>query len=178
MGRDKLSAPLAGRSPLERLADLLHDRTVWLVTSRSSSALYAGQFPSATIVVNDTPERGMTSSFRAALTLVGDCDPVGVVLGDKPLLSRVTLERLENAAVETPCDVVYPQSRDGEPGHPVYLSRRALGVVENLPDGDTLRMLRETPELGTLAVPCDDAGAYIDIDTEEDWSRAERLELG
>jgi CTP:molybdopterin cytidylyltransferase MocA len=175
MGRDKLSIPLGGSSPLERLSRLLAGRSVVLVSSRRHVAEYASQIPTATVIVNESPQNGMTSSFRVAVPFLADCDRVGVVLADKPLLLRTTLERLENDVAIAPSDVIYPRSDPGEPGHPVYLSRRAIEAVTRLPDGDTLRALRNDATLSKLAIPCDDPGAYLDIDTEEDWVAAELL---
>jgi CTP:molybdopterin cytidylyltransferase MocA len=173
MGRDKLSMPLGGRSPLERLSRLLVGRAAVLVSSEGHRAEYASQIPTATVVVNESPQNGMTSSFRVAVPFLDDFDRVGVVLADKPLLLRTTLERLESDVASATSDVVYPRSEAGEPGHPVYLSRRAVEAVTRLPDGDTLRALRNDAMLSTLAIPCDDPGAYLDIDTEEDWVAAE-----
>jgi CTP:molybdopterin cytidylyltransferase MocA len=133
--------------------------------------------PSAAVAVNSSPQNGMTSSFRVAVPLLADCDRVGIVLADKPLLLRTTLERLEREVEDTTSDVIYPRSAAGEPGHPVYLSRRAIDAAMRLPDGDTLRALRKDPTLSSLAIACDDRGAYVDIDTESDWVAAERLAL-
>jgi CTP:molybdopterin cytidylyltransferase MocA len=175
MGRDKLSIPLAGSTPLERLSRLLVGRAVVLVSSQRHLADYTAQIPAATVVVNESPQNGMTSSFRVAIPFLDDCDRVGVVLADKPLLLRTTLERLEDHVANATSDVIYPQSDAGEPGHPVYLSRRAIEAATRLPDGDTLRTLRNDATLSTRGIPCDDPGAYLDIDTEEDWVAAERF---
>jgi CTP:molybdopterin cytidylyltransferase MocA len=175
MGRDKLSIPVGGGSPLERLSRLLVGRAVVLVSSERHLAEYTSQIPAATAIVNDSPQNGMTSSFRVAVPFLGDCDRAGVFLADKPLLLRATLERLENDVAIATSDSIYPQSGAGEPGHPVYLSRRAIEAAARLPDGDTLRAIRSDATLSTLAIPCDDPGAYLDIDTEEDWVAAERL---
>jgi CTP:molybdopterin cytidylyltransferase MocA len=175
MGRDKLSIPLGGSSPLERLSRLLVGRAVVLVSSERHLADHASQIPTATVVVNESPQNGMTSSFRLAAPFLDGCDRVGIVIADKPLLLRTTLERLENDVANAKSEVIYPRSGAGEPGHPVYLSRRAIEAATRLPDGDTLRALRNDATLSALAVPCEDPGAYFDIDTEEDWVAAERF---
>jgi molybdenum cofactor cytidylyltransferase len=175
MGRDKLSLRLGGSSALERLSRLLVGRAVVIVSSERHLAEYTAQIPTATAIVNESPQKGMTSSFRVAVPFLDDCDRAGVVLADKPLLLRTTLERLENDVANAASDVIYPQSDAGEPGHPVYLSRRAIEATARLPDGDTLRALRNDATLSTLAISCHDPGAYFDIDTEEDWVAAERL---
>jgi molybdenum cofactor cytidylyltransferase len=175
MGRDKLSMPLAGSSSLERIGRLLVGRAVVIVCTARQLAAHASQIPFATAIVNDSPQGGMTSSLRVALPALEGSDRLGIVLADKPLLSRSTLERLEARAASSDRDIVYPRSRDGAPGHPVYLSPSAMKASARLPDGDTLRALREDPALSTLAIECDDPGAYFDIDTEADWFEAERL---
>jgi CTP:molybdopterin cytidylyltransferase MocA len=178
MGSDKLSLPIDGVSPLERIARLLVERTVVLVTSEALYERHASLMPSSTVVVNERPQDGMTSSLRAAAPLVAESDRTGVLLGDKPLLLRSTLERLENQAASLESDVAYPQSGSAQPGHPVYLSHRAILTATRLPDGDTLRMLRSDPSLSTSTIECADPGAYFDIDIEEDRLVAERLARG
>lgn len=131
--------------------------------------------PNATALVNERPRDGMTPSLRAALESVAEYESVGVLLGDKPLLASATLDRFESIVSWSPLDIVYPQSETGVPGHPVYLSRRARAHVGKLPNGDTLRELRRHAILTSTTVPCDDAGAFLDIDTEDDWLRAERF---
>lgn len=175
MGRDKLVAPLAGSSPLERLATLLSGRTVVVVTTASRLAACKQLMPHAIALVNEHPHNGMTSSLRVSLESVAECDSVGVLLADKPLLARPTLDTLESIVTWSPLDIVYPQSETGVPGHPVYLSRRARSHVAELPNGDTLRELRGRALLTSAAIPCDDDGAFLDIDTEDDWLRAERF---
>jgi CTP:molybdopterin cytidylyltransferase MocA len=177
MGRDKLVAPLAGSSPLERLAALLNGRAVVIVTTASRLVACKQLVPNAIALVNEHPHDGMTSSLRVSLESVADCDAVGVLLADKPLLARPTLDTLESIVTWSPLDIVYPQSETGVPGHPVYLSRRARAHVAELRNGDTLRELRAHAALTSAAIPCDDAGAFLDIDTEEDWLRAERFAL-
>jgi CTP:molybdopterin cytidylyltransferase MocA len=178
MGRDKLSLPLDTISPLERIARLLTGRHVIVVTSQAHSDSHRALMPKATVVVNERPQDGMASTLRAAAELVAESDRTGILLGDKPLLLRSTLERLENQIALLECDVAYPRSSSGEPGHPVYLSAKALRAATLLPNGDSLRMLRNDPSLATSALECADAGAYLDIDTEEDWLAAERYARG
>lgn len=175
MGRDKLTSRLAGTSPLERLAALLNGRAAAIVTIASRLEACEQLMPDAVAIVNERPQDGMTSSLRVSLESVADYDCVGVLLGDKPLLARATLDRLESMVAWSPLDIVYPESESGVPGHPVYLSRRARASVQELPNGDTLRELREHALLTSTGIPCEDAGAFLDIDTEDDWLRAERF---
>ncbi len=175
MGRDKLTSQLAGTSPLERLAALLNGRAAAIVTTASRLEACKQLMPDAVALVNERPQDGMTSSLRVSLESVADYDCVGVLLGDKPLLARATLDRLESMVAWSPLDIVYPESESGVPGHPAYLSRRARASVQRLPNGDTLRLLREHALLTSTGIPCEDAGAFLDIDTEDDWLRAESL---
>jgi CTP:molybdopterin cytidylyltransferase MocA len=175
MERDKLTSPLAGRSPLQRLAVVLQGRVVVVVTTASRLETCTQLMPNATALVNGRPQDGMTSSLRVSLEAVADYECAGVVLGDKPLLERATLGLLESIVSLSASDIVYPESEAGVPGHPVYLSRRARAHVAELPNGDTLRELRGLALLTSTAVPCEDAGAFLDIDTQDDWLRAERF---
>lgn len=121
-----------------------------------------------TVVVNDEPERGMTHSLRLAHKEVSRDQAIAVLLADKPLVTKELVQRM--LTIED-ADVVYP-IRNGVSGHPVVFSPGARGLIPNLADGDTLQQLRDNPSLTRHAVPIDDDGAYVDVDTEEDYRAA------
>lgn len=173
MGFAKATAPLAGRSPLQRLVDVLEDRPVTIVTSEASSAAVRSVAGSARVLVNPDPALGMTSSLRIAHAAIEAGAALGVLLADKPLLSRATLERCERMLETSRGDVLYAVYA-GTAGHPVYFGPRARARLGALAAGDTLRALRDDPALVRIACPCDDEGVVVDLDTPEAWNDAER----
>jgi molybdenum cofactor cytidylyltransferase len=117
------------------------------------------------LVRNDEPERGMSHSLALANRTVAAELSLIVLLGDKPFVSKSLIESLCAAAEDN--DVVHPV-REGVPGHPVVLSPRARRSIAGLPAGDTLRLLRDLPELRQCGIQTSDLGATFDVDTIAD----------
>ena len=113
------------------------------------------------LVRNAEPQRGMSHSLALANRVVPAELSLIVLLGDKPLVTPSLIESILAAAGDA--DFVYPQ-RDGVPGHPVVLSPRARNCIDALPPGDTIRFLRERPELKARAVDTLALAAVFDVD--------------
>lgn len=178
--------PFRGR-PLIEYSIVAATRWEPLIVCSDEVALFlAGRFDIG-LVRNDEPERGMAHSLSLANRAIEDDVAIGVLLADKPLVSEQLIETILHAshvaefgsgvadvtepqhdadvtAPQRGADVTYPE-RDGEPGHPVVLSLRARRLIDRLPPGDTLRFLRNNPELTARAVETDDGGAFFDVDT-------------
>ncbi len=174
MGFSKATEPLAGKSPLERLREILTGRTVAIVTREELQSACALAMPEATVLVNTTPLAGMTSSLVVAHRALDQEATLGVLLADKPLVREETLGLCEEALEDAPdCDVLFPTAA-GENGHPVYFAPRARARLGSLPAGDTLRAVRDDPALSQVTVECHDPGVLIDLDTPEAWRTAEQ----
>jgi molybdenum cofactor cytidylyltransferase len=145
-----------------------------VVVASSQVAARISPAQDRTIVVNDAPERGMTHSLRLADHAIPKDDAVAVLLADKPLVTGDLVARI-SAALEAGADVAFPE-RDGVPGHPVGFSAQARVLIDALPDGDTLQKLRDDPRLRRCPIRLDDRGAYVDIDTPDDYRRLQGTE--
>jgi CTP:molybdopterin cytidylyltransferase MocA len=110
----------------------------------------------------------MAHSLRLANAVAPADHPIAVLLGDKPLVNAGLVERMIGELGEN--DVAYPV-RGGAPGHPVVFSPFARALIVALRDGDTIHMVRDHEMLTRRPVEIDDEGAYVDIDTEEDYRR-------
>lgn len=121
------------------------------------------------LIRNDEPERGMSHSLALANHIVAADLMLFVLLGDKPLVSTSLIESTRAAGENS--DVTYPM-HEGVPGHPVTLSPRARHYIDDLPSGDTVRLLRDRPELRQFAMQTADLGAIFDVDTVEDLRQA------
>lgn len=174
MGFPKPVTPLAGASPLARLARVLEGRRAIVVTVAALREACAQAIPWAEIAINPHPEDGMTSSLLVAHRIADPAAVLGVLLADKPFVRRETLERCERALAETPeCDVIVPVYRT-QRGHPVYFGPNARARLASLATGDTLRELRDDPRLQRVEVESSDDGTVIDLDTRAAWEAAER----
>jgi CTP:molybdopterin cytidylyltransferase MocA len=169
MGFPKVFAPLPseGRTPLERIAAVLEGREGIAVVPSAHREEAARMAPRLRIVVNDAVEKGMVHSLRCALAILGGDVPFGVLLADKPFLTRTSLDIVEDALAGY--DVAYPRSSSGVPGHPVVFAASARDFAARLPDGDTLSLLRDEPQLRRNVVRLDDPGAFRDLDEPSQW---------
>lgn len=162
MGAQKLLMLFRGRPLVEYAVDAVR---AWspLVVASPEVAQHLGE---GDVILNDAPERGMAHSLALADAALPSEIALIVALGDKPLLDAGLVERL--CVLAGDADVVYPvHARTGEPGHPVIFSARARTKIGTLPDGDSLRVLRDDPSLVRRTLACEDAGAFFDVDTPE-----------
>jgi len=166
MGRQKLLLPIDGVPIVTRVVDACNAWPTVVVVSDAAVAEELAR-TGARIVHNDAPERGMNHSLALADAAVRRNEALAVVLGDLPDCDPVTIARVINA-YDAQTDVVAPEA-DGRPGHPVVFGPRARANIAALPDGDTLRTLRDDPAFVKRTVTGIDAGAFTDIDTPADY---------
>jgi len=163
MGEQKLLLPFHGRPMIEHA---LQAALRWkpLVVAGHEVAAYLAQREAIMVVRNDKPERGMTHSLALANEAIARDAALIVMLGDKPLVSPQIIESLCEASHDA--DITFPREpHTGEPGHPVVFSPRARVKIPSLPDGDSLRAVRDDPSLVRREIAVADLGAYFDIDT-------------
>jgi molybdenum cofactor cytidylyltransferase len=173
MGAQKLLLPLAGRTLLERALDAAAAYPTIVVVSPALAARVPPASPERRVVVNDAPERGMSHSLALAAALVDDpAAALVVLLADTPCVDGELVERMVAALGDN--DVAYPL-RDGVPGHPVVFGPRARKAIAELPDGDTLRALRDDPRFRRAAVALTSDAPFADVDTPEDYRRVTAL---
>lgn len=141
-----------------------------LVIASLEVARYLNARAGIRTIVNRSPDLGMAHSLRLADAALPEHVPIAVLLGDKPLVTRELIANVCEAAQDV--DVAYPLNRLGEPGHPVVFSARARAKIRELPDGDSIKSLRDDPSFTKRTLLTDDAGAFFDVDT------ADRLQLG
>jgi CTP:molybdopterin cytidylyltransferase MocA len=168
MGFDKTVTPLGLRSPLARLVEALGRRRALIVVPPNLCDEAARIAPGARIVINREQARGMAHSLHLALSLIARESPFGVLLGDMPSMTEATIERTE-AMLCGDVDVAFPVDLAGTAGHPVLFSARARPVVEALPDGDTLRIARDSALLQRVSWRCRDRSAFLDLDVPSEW---------
>ncbi len=168
MGFDKTVRRSGGVAPLERIARALGERESVVVVPSRSREIAGAMMPRSLVAANDDPARGMTHSLHAGLRLVAAGEPFGVLLGDMPAMAEATLAQTERLLAGG-ADVAFPVDRRGRPGHPVLFSPRARPIVEELPDGDTLREARDDASLVRRTWVCPDLSAFLDLDVPSEW---------
>ena len=179
MGRPKALLPIGTPATtfLDRvtatLLDAGIDDVVVVVGADASSIRAIARLPSGVrIVDNPDFESGQLTSLGAGLRAIDAAsDAALVTLIDVPLFSAATVRALLEARRVRPAPIVRPVSR-GRHGHPVLFDR---SLFPHLLAGDPrvgAKPIVQAQASAILDVPVDDEGAFIDIDTPEDYERA------
>ena len=103
-------------------------------------------------------------------------DAVLFLLGDQPLVTPETINRLLSAYRESAAPIVLPLFK-GMRGNPVLFSRETFQQLELLDLDSGARPLFEEYAGRILQLPVDDGSIHFDIDTEEDYRRLIELDL-
>jgi molybdenum cofactor cytidylyltransferase len=180
MGRAKASLPLADdetfltrivRTFLEAGVD-----DVVVVVGHEAEAI-AAAFSSANLtarfVRNDDYDRGQLSSLVAGLNVVDRPGVAGalVTLVDVPLVTAATVRAVVDCYRRTHAPVVRPTS-GARHGHPLLIDRSLFGALRAAdPESGAKPIVRAHASVeGDL--PITDEGAFLDIDTAEEYARA------
>ncbi len=118
----------------------------------------------------------MNASLRLALTRVSPQRIIAVVLADMPFLSPDLVEATLDACAAG-ADVAYPIVA-GQAGHPVAFGPRTRSLLDDLPDGDSIRSVRDAPQLVRRPVAWDQKSILCDIDTPLDLVTANEASVG
>ena len=161
---------------LQRGCRILQDAEVGLVVAVLAPGTNPGSWlgrEGVRSVVNLYPERGQLSSLKAALQVLrGEpCGAVVVLPVDVPLVLAATVRSLIEAWRRLQVPVLRP-TRGTEHGHPVVLSSTIFAelLAVDTPDGARPVVRAHASPEGDLSV--EDDGAFVDIDTAEDYVRA------
>jgi len=168
-GSPKTALAFGERSFVERALDAARDYpTVIVIPADDAGAARAAVRFGATVVVNEARERGMSHSLRLANRALSTPHAhLAVLLVDTPLVDADVVRRVFAAAQHT--DIAFPVSADGRPGHPVVFGARARDAIEHLPDGDTIRTLRDDPRFSRAPLCFEDERPFTDVDTPADY---------
>jgi len=179
MGRPKAALPLPGGDTfITRIVRTFKEagvEDVVVVVGHDATAVidaFAAADLDARFVENPDYEQGQLSSLLAALKVI---DRPGVVaalmtLVDVPLVSAATVRAVVDRYRSTRAPVVRPV-RGSDHGHPVLIDRSLFDAIRRAdPAVGAKAVIRaNVSEAGDVAV--DDAGAFADADTPEDYKR-------
>ena len=144
-------------------------RPVLVVTGHAAARTGAalGAISGVEIVHNPDFAEGMATSLKAGIAaLPRTIDAALVLLGDMPLVSSRTLDRLIDAFARERPEAVVPVY-EGRWGNPMLIDRSLFSSVMKLSGDRGARRLLEEP--GRLVVGCgvDDPHVLTDVDTPE-----------
>jgi molybdenum cofactor cytidylyltransferase len=137
-----------------------------------AAALDAAGVP-ARVLTNPDPQRGQLSSLLIAINLI---DQPGVRAAlmtpvDLPRMSADTVRAVIEAYRRTGAPLVRP-ARAGKHGHPVLLDRTLFDPLRHLAPGAGADVVVRAHAATGVEVPSEDEGAFVDIDSPDDYLRA------
>lgn len=139
-----------------------------VVTGRAGDAV-AGALEGLvhTRIHNDAPERGLASSLRLGFAALPEAATGALVLlADMPLVSAETIAALIAAQSAHPDAAAIVPVHAGRRGNPVLLARRLAPEIAALSgDAGAGPLLRAREDV--VALPVDDPGILVDVDTPE-----------
>jgi molybdenum cofactor cytidylyltransferase len=124
------------------------------------------------LIDNPDYEQGQLSSLIAGLRTVDrpGVSAALVTLIDSPLVSADTVERLIRAHRERSALIVRPVS-NGRHGHPVIFGRALFDELRHANPAEGAKSVVRAHAAEILEIAVQDEGAFIDIDTREDYER-------
>lgn len=124
---------------------------------------------------NERWETGQLSSLHTGLRAYpgDDIEAAVVTLIDTPLVAPATVKRLLEAWRRTHAPIVRP-ARGGVHGHPVIFDRSLFAELHAASPQVGAKAVVRAHAAHILNVAVDDAGAFVDIDTEREYEEALR----
>jgi molybdenum cofactor cytidylyltransferase len=147
---------------------------VVVVVGADAEIIRAKSRPVAGVRIVDNPdfEQGQLTSLLAGLRAIDTPRVVAalVTLIDVPLVSAVTVRKLVETQIERNAAIVRPVS-NGRHGHPVLFSRGLFPELYRADPAEGAKPVVRAHVSDMIEVPVDDEGAFIDIDTPEEYQR-------
>jgi molybdenum cofactor cytidylyltransferase len=180
MGRSKATLPLgAGDTFLSRIVRTFQragvDEVV-VVVGHDADAVRASLRDTgvtARLVENTEYELGQFSSLVKGLDAVDrpNVDAMLLTLVDVPFVASTTVRSVVDHYLRTQAPIVRP-TRGSEHGHPVLIDRSLFGALRAADPSTGVKPVVRAHASATGDLAIDDDGAYLDIDTPEDYRQA------
>jgi molybdenum cofactor cytidylyltransferase len=179
MGRAKASLPLGdGDTFLTRIVRTFLEAgvdDVVVVVGHESDAITAAFARSglpARFTRNDDYDRGQLSSLVAGLNVIDRPGVIGalITLVDVPLVSAATVRAVVDCYRRTHVPVVRPTSGDRH-GHPLLIERSLFVALRTADPGSGAKPIVRAHASPEGDLPITDEGAFLDIDTAEEYAR-------
>jgi molybdenum cofactor cytidylyltransferase len=128
--------------------------------------------PPPRVVINPDFARGQLSSLLVALDVVDRPGMSAIVIApvDVPLVGVETIRALLDAYRRTGAAIVRPMRGDRH-GHPVLIDRALFADLRAANPAAGARAVIRAHESSAVDVLVDDDGAFVDIDTPEEYQR-------
>ena len=183
MGRTKALLPLgsSGETFLHRIIRVLREggADAVVVVIGGDAAAVRASLPrddvQITAVENPRYEEGQLSSLLVGLAAVeqryDNVEAAMMTLVDLPLISEATVRAVREAFLANPGAPLVRPRRGGRYGHPVIFNRSIFGELRRADPSKGAKPVVHAHAAEEVNVDVDDEGAFIDIDTPEDYER-------
>jgi molybdenum cofactor cytidylyltransferase len=177
LGYNKLCVRIDGEAVIRRTVRLFMEAgtgAITVVTGNERERIEAelAGLPVA-FVHNPRHEDGMAASIKAATAAISGSDLVLFHLGDKPFVTRETIERVVGGHGPHEGGIIVPVYQ-GVKGHPVLIDvRKHLAAAQAVSGEGGLRDVVAENAGDVLFVEADE-GAVLDLDTEDDMTLLRR----
>jgi molybdenum cofactor cytidylyltransferase len=183
MGRTKALLPLgsSGETFLGRIIRVLREggADAIVVVIGGDAAAVRASLPRDDVhlsaVENPRYEEGQLSSLLVGLAAVeqrhDNVEAAMVTLVDLPLISAATVRAVRDAFVANPGAPLVRPRRGERHGHPVIFNRSIFGELRRSDPSKGAKPVVHAHAAEEVNVDVDDEGAFIDIDTPEDYER-------
>lgn len=184
MGRPKALLPIGSSAEtfFDRVTGTLLEAgldDVIVVVGADAAAIRSAATPRTGVRVIENPEyeQGQLTSLLAGLRAIDSARAAAalVTLIDIPLVSVQTVRTLLQVQRDRDGLIVRPVSK-GRHGHPVIFGRRLFAELQRADPAHGAKPIVHAHAAEMIEVPIDDEGAFVDIDTPEEYARfLERL---
>ena len=173
MGRPKQILPIRGRPMLQEVLGIFRrtrvGRVVVVLGANARKVRHSVDFQQEVVVLNRRFAEGMGSSLRIGLASIGDdADAVIVALGDQPLLSSTTVDKIVETYLSSRARVVVPVF-NGRRGRPVLFDKALFPQIMKVSGDVGAREVVEKCKEGLVEVAVEDEGVLVDLDTPADY---------
>ena len=175
MGSNKLLVKIAGQPLVRRVVKCLEAtavRPIAVVTGHEHEAICAALAGSqATIVHNPDYRAGLSTSLRAGIRSLTECDGAIIMLGDMPAISPVVIEKMIAAYEPKTRNAICVATSRGRRGNPVLFDRAFFPELQTISGDIGAREIIRMHWPLVCEVDVDDDGPLIDLDTPEELER-------
>ena len=183
MGRTKalLSVGSSGETFLHRIIRVLREGgadAVVVVIGGDAAAVRASlprDDAQVSAVENPRYEEGQLSSLLVGLAAAeqrhDNVEAVMMTLVDLPLISAATVRAVRDAFLANPGAPLVRPRRGARHGHPVIFNRSIFGELRRADPSTGAKPVVHAHAAEEVNVDVDDEGAFIDIDTPQDYDR-------
>ena len=177
MGRLKALCDFDGRTCLELALDACREARlappIVVLGFQAETIQRLMPFGDATVVTNESAERGQTSSLKAGLSALPDHAEAFLLYPmDYPLVCAAELRLLVSARRSRSSGRrIFIPSHDGRRGHPVLFDATLRAAFMQLADESPARTVVDASRDQISYVECETPYVLIDMDTPEDYAR-------